>query len=356
MSVGPTVLFATGSDGQLYPVLSAGSGGSPNYAKNTPFALSSSASVTLTYAVNIGSTTPPAQMALVGGKTNDGTPQYQPLPEGPGGRTVIVEGFAGGVAVPVTFSGTSSVNVAQVAGNTTSVNNGVTDVGTQRVTISSDSTGQVKLAAGSAVIGHVITDSGSTTAVTSLPSIPAGSNVIGALTADQTINVDQVAGAATAAGNGVTTTGTQRVTISSDSTGQVKLATGANVIGALTADQTVNIDQVGGSTTSTNAGNRSAGTQRVLLAGNGTGTVTQVASSASDTSLLAANTNRTGTLFFNDSTAIMYLLYGTGVASTTNYSVQVPSKGYYEDPFHYTGGYHAIWASANGFVYCTEVS
>jgi hypothetical protein len=37
------------------------------------------------------------------------------------------------------------------------------------------------LGAGSAVIGHVIADSGSTTAVTSLPAIPAGTNLIGSV-------------------------------------------------------------------------------------------------------------------------------------------------------------------------------
>lgn len=40
--------------------------------------------------------------------------------------------------------------------------------------------------ASSAVIGHVIADSGSTTAVTSLPAIPTGSNVIGKVSIDQT--------------------------------------------------------------------------------------------------------------------------------------------------------------------------
>src|SRR5437016_2298610 len=35
------------------------------------------------------------------------------------------------------------------------------------------------LPAGSNVIGHVIADTGSTTAVTALPALPAGSNVIG---------------------------------------------------------------------------------------------------------------------------------------------------------------------------------
>ena len=49
------------------------------------------------------------------GKTNDGTAQYQPVPLGPGGRTMIVEGFAGGVGFPVTgtfWQATQPVSVA----------------------------------------------------------------------------------------------------------------------------------------------------------------------------------------------------------------------------------------------------
>jgi hypothetical protein len=84
-------------------------------------------------------------------------------------------------------------NVSQINGVAPSMGNGISGTGVQRVTIASDSTGQVTLAAGaavighvindasSAVIGHVIADSGSTTAVTSLPSIPTGGNIIGAV-------------------------------------------------------------------------------------------------------------------------------------------------------------------------------
>jgi hypothetical protein len=57
----------------------------------------------------------PIQVDVVAGKSNDSTPQYQPIPEGPAGRSVIVEGTASGVALPV--SGTIAVS---------SVNNTVT--------------------------------------------------------------------------------------------------------------------------------------------------------------------------------------------------------------------------------------
>lgn len=134
----------------------------------------------------------------------------------------------------------------------------------------------------------------------------------------------------------------------------VDLATiAAAIVGSIMQD---NIKQLNGTTISVNAGNRDAGTQRTTQAGNGTAAITQVASSATSGQLLAANTNKTGTSFFNDSTQILYLLYGSGTASTTNYSVQVPAKTLYEDPFHFTGVFTGIWAAANGNVYCTEVS
>lgn len=62
-----------------------------------------------------------------------------------------------------------SVNISQMNGVTTSMGNGVSGTGVQRVTIASDSTGQVKLAANSGVdIGDV-----------DVTSIAAGTNVIG---------------------------------------------------------------------------------------------------------------------------------------------------------------------------------
>lgn len=67
------------------------------------------------------------------------------------------------------------------------------------------------LPVGSNVIGHVIADTGSTTAVTSLPAIPAGTNVIGHVIADTSsavighVIVDS--GAATGVAQGSTTSG-----------------------------------------------------------------------------------------------------------------------------------------------------
>ncbi len=63
-------------------------------------------------------------------------------------------------------------------------------------------------------------------------------------------------------------------------------------------------------------------------------------------------------MFFNESTAVMYLKLGT-TASTTSYTVQIPAGGYYElpGPIVYTGNIDAVWSSnASGAVRVTELS
>jgi len=87
-----------------------------------------------------------------------------------------------------------------------------------------------------------------------------------------------------------------------------------------------------------------------------TGTQTSVASSATDVTILAANTNRKGVVIFNDSTQTLFLLFGAGTSSNTNYSVQLASNSYFElpPPTLYTGIIKGIWASANGNARVTE--
>ena len=87
-----------------------------------------------------------------------------------------------------------------------------------------------------------------------------------------------------------------------------------------------------------------------------TGTPTNVASSASSVTILAANSGRKGATITNDSTQVLYLLYSTGTASATNYSVQLAAGAYWELPFNYTGQLTGIWASANGNARVTELT
>lgn len=86
-------------------------------------------------------------------------------------------------------------------------------------------------------------------------------------------------------------------------------------------------------------------------------TLTNVTSSASSTTCLAANTARKGVILYNDSTAILYLGLTASAVSTTSYTTQVASQGYFQmpNPVNYTGQITCIWASANGAARVTEL-
>lgn len=83
-------------------------------------------------------------------------------------------------------------------------------------------------------------------------------------------------------------------------------------------------------------------------------TLANVASSASNTNLFAATAQINARVVYNDSTAVLYLKFGA-TASTTSYTVQIASQGYFEfpDPL-YAGQVDGIWASANGFARTTQ--
>jgi hypothetical protein len=88
--------------------------------------------------------------------------------------------------------------------------------------------------------------------------------------------------------------------------------------------------------------------------GNATATLTNVSGSATSVSLLASNANARVRTAYNDSTAILYLKFGT-TASTTSYTLQIPPNGYFEFPQPlYTGAVDGIWSAANGAVRLTE--
>jgi hypothetical protein len=84
-------------------------------------------------------------------------------------------------------------------------------------------------------------------------------------------------------------------------------------------------------------------------------------SSTSSATLLASNTSRKTAAITNESTAILYILYGdTAAASSTNYTYPIPpiangipSTLIIDD---YSGIITGVWASANGFARVTEVT
>lgn len=72
---------------------------------------------------------------------------------------------------------------------------------------------------------------------------------------------------------------------------------------------------------------------------------TSVNDTNASTTILSSNTDRLGATITNDSSAILYLLLGSGTASATNYTVRMTQYGYYEVPFGYTGQINGIWAT-----------
>lgn len=104
------------------------------------------------------------------------------------------------------------------------------------------------------------------------------------------------------------------------------------------------------------SGANSSSIGNVGLADASTSTLTNVNGAIVSTQLLAANTSRKGALFWNDSTAILYLAYA-GSAATTAYTTQVQAQQLFEMPYPiYNGSIFGIWSAANGAVRITELT
>jgi hypothetical protein len=86
-----------------------------------------------------------------------------------------------------------------------------------------------------------------------------------------------------------------------------------------------------------------------------TASLTSVASSATTVQLLAANTARRGVIIYNESTAVLFVKFGT-TASNTSYTLQLAANTSWTmaDPI-YTGRIDGIWAAANGNARITEL-
>ncbi len=89
-----------------------------------------------------------------------------------------------------------------------------------------------------------------------------------------------------------------------------------------------------------------------------TATLSNVAGSASSVTLLSANSSRIGAQITNDSSAVLYIKFGT-TASTTSYTVTLAGSAsapfsYYEVPAGYTGRIDGIWGSASGNARISE--
>lgn len=81
-----------------------------------------------------------------------------------------------------------------------------------------------------------------------------------------------------------------------------------------------------------------------------------VESAATSTLIFAANLKAVNRMVHNDSSAILYLKYGSA-ASDTSYTVEMGPGDYFEFPTPcYRGVVYGIWASANGYARTTEVA
>lgn len=171
---------------------------------------------------------------------------------------------------------------------------------------------------------HVVTDATSTTAVTQA----TGTNLHAVIDSGTITTV----GAVTAITNA--------------------LPAGANIIGKAGIDQTT-LGTTNNVTTSgfdgTNYQKTKAltdGTTNVVQSAS-TATASNVSGSATNVTLLSANAARKGGSIFNDSTALLYVKFGT-TASTTSFKVILSASAYFEIPAGYTGRIDGIWASATG--------
>lgn len=87
-----------------------------------------------------------------------------------------------------------------------------------------------------------------------------------------------------------------------------------------------------------------------------TATLANVGGSVASVTLQASNTARLGWMVYNDSTASMYLKFGSA-ASATSFTVFLGPGAYYELPEPiYTGIVTGIWTVATGNARVTELT
>lgn len=122
----------------------------------------------------------------------------------------------------------------------------------------------------------------------------------------------------------------------------------------------VNIIEIGGTAVSVDSGDADAGTIRTVNADRaGTATLSNVASSASNVTVLASNASRKGAILYNDSTSAVNVKFGA-TASSSSFSYRLLAGATLELPVFngvvYQGIIDGIWDSANGSMRVTELT
>ena len=94
--------------------------------------------------------------------------------------------------------------------------------------------------------------------------------------------------------------------------------------------------------------------QSVNIGPCGTATLSNLAASATNVTLLEAKAKRVGVIVYNDSSSAMYIKYGS-TASTTSFTYKILGTQTWEmpDPV-YTGAIDCLWDSATGSARITE--
>lgn len=277
--------------------------------------------------------------ALVAGSANIGDVDVLTVPADPFGANADAASATGSVsaklrfiaatgipvtALPALVAGTANigdVDVLTVPAPLSTTGNG-TAATALRVSVASDSTGQVVLAAGAAAIGKLAANSGVDIGDVDVTSITPGTGAT-----NQGKAIDAVAGA--------TDTGVAPLAVRDDALTTLTPIDGdyvplrVNSVGALYVDN--------GSTLAP------------------TGTLSNVAGSATSVTVLAANVLRKGAIVVNDSASICYLKFGS-TASATSFTAKLQPDAYYEVPYGYTGILTGIWDIATGSARVTEVT
>ena len=173
--------------------------------------------------------------------------------------------------------------------------------------------------------------------------LPPGGNTIGAVTQNGTWNVGGLGTAGTPSGGVVSIQG---------------VASGTVV--------PVNLGQIGGSSIALGQTTMSASLPVAIASDQAaisvkqpaaaTATRTSVAATTTTTTCLASNAGRRGAVIQNNSTATLFLIFGSA-GGVSDYTYSIPAQSNWEDPvWNYTGIIGCVWTAATGNAYVTEVS
>lgn len=183
---------------------------------------------------------------------------------------------------------------------------------------------QVTIAAGAAVIGHVIVDTAPSTAVTNAGTFATQSTLAAETT--KVIGTVNLSAAQTLA------TVTTVSTVSAVTAITNALPAGTNVLGHVIVD---------------------SGSISTAAVSSATGTHSSVAGSVTSVTLLASNAARKGFTLYNDSASICKVAL-TGTASASIFSVLLQPNAFFENGILYTGAIAGIWTSAVGNMRVVE--